>query len=182
MALADYDTSVEKIAALKAASLDPSIVNLNVWDSNYWTCTELGYVIFSVDVIRMKVSSIVYKVYERDFCPYPCDLILESGEEYLPSEIMSHVNDADIIYANPITKYQDRLAALYITPLTSILQNDSFTTGVNGSIIRQGSNAQIGTDWICQLYGIQSVAIPPGTTISTSSDGYIKYFDVPADW
>lgn len=185
MALSDYNDPVEKIAALKAATLDPALCNIYINAAGTFSCTEKAYMFFCYPTILVKTggattASIFTNPYS-DGVPY-CTLL--SGEVYSIDHTFFYVNDADIVYSDPIKTYQKRLAALYTTETTVKSLTETFTSGSNGSILVLCSDVTVGGKDIDGSNGLVTpLPIPAGTTLTCAGNfSYLRYFDVPADW
>lgn len=175
MTLADYDTSVEKIAALKAAALDPALININ---KTNFTSNGISYIIVSDN---FNVNGILINKYES----YSLDCYQVENNDIVTEErdIMFYIKDSDIVYSDPVTTYQNRLAAIYTTGLTRIAPSDSFTTGPHGSIIRHLRLTQISGEVIEVMDNNLNLPVPSGILVATqASPGSCSYFDVPPDW
>lgn len=174
MALADYDTAAEQIAALKAAALDPSLININ---KTNFTSSGISYILLSD---RFSVNGILLSEYEY-YC-IDCYQIQDNDVVVEEMDIMFYIKDSDIVYPDPITTYQNRLAGIYTTGLTEVDALDSFTTGVHGSIIRLLRLTEISGENIEVIENNFNLAVPPGTLVAVQTNGVCSYFDVPSGW
>ena len=179
MALADYDTSVEKIAALKAAQFDPNICNSTA--SNFTT----DDIIYILATSYLKINNVAMDSTENygDFY-VDCYKVLNNINIETNYPII-YIKDSDIVYSEPITTYQDRLAKIFEAIPITIGLSDNFTSGVNGSILIAGNRTSLnGVTFDWNTVWFKKFAIPAGITISTYSsfNSFCTYFDVPADW
>lgn len=179
MTLSDYSTSAEKIAALKSAMLDPSLVKIATAG---FTADDIIYVIcsdtFILNGFNMWSDS-----------PDGFNSRIDNGDivSGFGSIAMVYVKDSDIVYSAPVDTYQRRLSAILTTNLNGIGNGSSFTAGAYGALIPYGYGMKLSTGESLDDYGAVSgkmLPIPPGQIISTHSytDCVIRYFDVPSDW
>lgn len=175
MPLADYDTAVEKIAALKAAALDPALININ---KTNFTSNGISYIIVSDKFSVNGIPIVEYEYYCID-----CYQVENNDVVVEEQDIMFYIKDSDIVYPDPVTTYQNRLAGIYTTGLTEVAALDSFTTGTYGSIIRHIRSTQISGENIEVIENNLNLPVPPGILVATqASPGSCSYFDVPSDW
>lgn len=181
MPLADYDTSAEKIAALKCGLIDPSIANLTVSD---FTADTTLWVACAGDLV---LNGYIIKFRES----YGFNYRIHSGDVVgLDGEAMVYVKDNDINYSTPVELYQNRLATILETDAFEFGNGEIFTAGVNGSLL-------VLVNWVKLLtgqfiadtsYAVQEtsilVPIPAGQQLTTDSDmsSMARYFDVPSGW
>ena len=187
MPLSDYDDPVEKIAALKAATLDPALTYIHT--SNYDNILNLNEVVYIFDAfgdVYIIRDGIWYFTYDRDINVERIQLRLEADESCEHLDTLFYVKDSDITYSVPIMTYQDRLSSLYTTDVIFKKINESFVAGDNGSIITACNETTIGGGFkLYSTYGNTSILpVRSGITISVdnSSNAFCRYFDVPADW
>ena len=174
MALADYSTSVEKIAALKAAMIDPSIVTLLSNNATLNT-TETIYITYSpvptVDAISL------YSSHPNNY------IIVDTGHAVKGSSATTpviYIKDSDITYSDPITTYQDRLSYILSTPQT--FTSSTFTIGTYGSLFFIAYQLKINKggdlNFVSDVPGC--IPIPFGENISSLTGA--SYINVPSDW
>lgn len=174
MALADYDTAAEKIAALKAAMIDPSIITL-LSNGATLNTTETIYIAYCHSLYVDSIS--LYTSHPNNY------IIVETGHavkgHYANTPVL-YVKDSDIVYSDPITTYQDRLAHMLSTPQT--ITSSTFTIGANGSLlfITYALKIDKGGELLFQGDVTGCIPIPFGESI-TSLTG-VSYIDLPADW
>lgn len=174
MALADYSTSIEKIAALKCAMMDPALVTLSSYGGSL-TTTETVYIIngerYMIDGIETRLA------YAKNALIIGSAHTISGLYDY---DAFFYIKDSDIIYTDPITTYQNRLSYIFSTP--QIFSSSVFDIGVNGSLLFALNDIRInkgGTIYIHNSIS-ESVPIPAGETISNVAG--VSYLDVPSDW
>ena len=181
MPLSDYNNPVEKIAALKAATLDPALVQIKtiVTDSPY-TTTEDIFIFNFANTLNIKEGAITYNYLDINSADEIINEKLESGVILILGDSVMFINDVDIVYSDPITTYQNRLSTILNTAGT-ILSNDVLTPGENGSILLSAYHPQLADGSYLSYNAIHNpLPIPTGTILTET--GIAKYFDVPDDW
>ena len=184
MSLSDYNDPVEKIAALKAATLDPALVNILDSTDNPFNVTEDIYV-FNTEFCYLLIDGESRTLSASDGSHHSQEWLIESGEILKDFVIVYYVNDSDITYSDPIAIYQNRLIPCYTTSLTTVSGITPFTSGVNGAILVQGYKILNSNNDDYSFFSIVSPKpIPPNTTLHGGSAtlSYAKYFNVPDDW
>lgn len=175
MALADYSTSVEKIAALKCAMIDPSLANIVEYGGSLVT-TETVFIVYTTDFTIDGINMLT---------EHGADHIrIDSGHTvsgYTAYEPIIYIKDSDIVYTNPITTYQDRLSYIFSTP--QIFSSSGFTVGENGLLIFSVFELYINKGGLLRMWDTPShyIPIPSGEIISDSTSG-IAYINAPSDW
>ena len=182
MPLADYDTSVEKIAALKVAMIDPALVQIkNGLIDKPYTVTEDIH-IFYTDKLD-QVIGVDRELFDSSVHTRPIHILMQSGEILDNFDTLMFIKDSDIVYSNPITTYQDRLATIYSTIGTNITSG-TVTVGTNGSILLLSHLLQwTNNEYLARSAVNQPLPIPAGMQFNVNISGAIvKYFNVAADW
>ena len=177
MALSDYDTTAEKIAALMSAKMDPALINIE--DGNFTTD----------GIIYLAGGGSVYINGSNNIYGGGQSILagrIENNAVLSPygyGETIFYVKDSDIVYNNPIEIYQRRLAYILESDVNRI-DATTFTAGTYGSIITSPS---------CDLrYGSNDIDrqlhIPCNSVLAVAAGhviyaGYgLQYFDVQSDW
>lgn len=178
MALADYSTSVEKIAALQAALMDPAIMQITL---SPFTTTETIYIIRSISLSLNGV----------DFAPSN-GMKIDSGNDVdlyngAPFDFyILYVKDSDIVYSDPVSTYQDRLEKIYTGQYIDPAPDTPFTTGQYGSISVNPYSVDTITPYGILYYGTGEQGLykpyPISTQLKNGSSNTSLYFDVPVDW
>lgn len=182
MSLSDYDTSVEKIAALKAATLDPA---LTIYLTPYVEVT-LTESIFPITNQYILNGSEYHRLKHDETNTIPA--MLHSGDVIQnESGSVMYIKDSDIIYSDPITTYQNRIAAI----MQSHIQiSNEITVGLNGAIMKHiGYNGDLYIDDIWFFSEDTDGTIPhllplkSGDVVrSQISSTVFAYINLPADW
>ena len=185
MSLSDYNDPVEKIAALKAATLDPAILNvLDPGADSPFNVTEDIYV-FNTEFCYIFIDGYSRDLIDSDGSHHSQEWLIESGEILKDFLVVLYVKDSDITYSDPITTYQNRLAACYTTPPTTAYGTNSFASNANGAILVQGHKILNSNNNDYSFYSITTPKpIPPNTTLhgGNATESFAKYFNVPDDW
>lgn len=174
MALADYSTSVEKIAALKCAMLDPSIVTL-LNNGATLNTTETIHIVYCHGLVVDGIS--LYSSHPNNY------IIVETGHavkgQYANTPVL-YVKDSDIVYSDPVTTYQDRLAYILSTPQT--ITSSTFIIGANGSLLFIMYQLKIdkGGELLFQGDVTGCIPIPFGESITSLTGA--SYINLPAGW
>ena len=173
MVLADYDTAVEQIAALKCAMMDPSLVNIVSYNGTLTTTEK----VFIINWYDLKIDGVeMFDAHGGN------NIVIDSGHTvsgYYSDNLIMYIKDSDIIYTDPITLYQDRLAYSFST--TQIISSSVFSVGVNGSLLFGRDSVKVNKSGLISIKSpSECIPIPAGETIG--SVGNVTYFDVPSDW
>lgn len=181
MALSDYNNPVEKIAALKAATLDPSLIQYEYDATKIMSVTETIYLVHSPDGLYLIDGIGGWKNLEYDLNSVNSSIRpFYTGVDIAYGHSILYIKDADIVYPDPIKTYQTRLAACYTTPTTTVI-DASFTTGVYGSIALSSYIIQRDGQDVFDAAGLSCpIPLPPSTEYVVPEASV--YFDVPADW
>ena len=187
MALADYDTAVEKIAALRSAFIDPALVNYHAYGTTFNTSEPIYLVANNVDSrigsLRIPRTAVGAAAMAMEAFGVPTRIgtgkaidIQDSGWSF------AYINDSDIVYSDPITTYQNRLAILY--EAETIISGD-FTVGEYGAILSY-SNVYSGS---LSINGSKVYKDLSGIMFPVKKDDAISYgfyngshIDLTADW
>lgn len=189
MSLSDYNDPVEKIAALRAAWLDPALTQFktDVSDEPY-TVTEDIYVYYA-SYLEQKLIAQDGTIYNEEYATAPLNLKFNSGDVLSAFLSVHYVADADIVYSDPIGVYQKRLAAIDVADTINVgyiaVPTQTFTAGANGSILKSSHSIRFADgSYFASRGGGHPLPVPAGITISVDGSGksLAKYFDVPADW
>lgn len=177
MALADYSTTIEKIAALMSAKMDPALINIEDGD---FTTDGIIYLAGGGSVY-IDGSNVMYGGGDSMLAGR-----IENNAVLTPfgyGKTIFYVKDSDIVYNNPIEIYQRRLAYILESDVNRI-DATTFTAGTYGSIITSpSSELRYGSNDINRQLHIPCnsvLAVASGHTIYA---GYgLQYFDVQSDW
>ena len=183
MALADYSTSAEKIAALKAAMIDPSLIQMAT--SNF-TTTENIYDITKCPYVN-GMTTVVF--YDNNSCIpsiTPTGSILTDITEH--TMVFLYIKDSDIVYPDPISTYQNRLANIIESELITENSYATVDAGANGSMVKSLGNhgylyinsrdSGVYMDTPIPL----QIVIPNGNEFESHGSYAFTYIDLPADW
>lgn len=183
MALTDYDTAAEKIAALKCAMIDPALVNL-----------ETGTLNVSEDIHLVTYRTVLNGIAMRGL-----DHALKIPPKISSGNVLSgwaflYIKDSDIVYTDPITTYQNRLSEIIDAELRAV-PHTGFTAGSNGALLTGVFNYEeiyISGSQVMHLHDIGYyhgpallTPIKNGQTVTTGYNHLnptMTYIDLPAGW
>lgn len=180
MPLADYDTSVEKIAALKAAMIDPALVYLAT--SNFITDDNIY-------TISRRYSIGGFQAGQRHDNNLSIPSRIAIGTSLTDIYGLYYIKDSDITYSDPITTYQDRLAMIIESNIQIMDGFTSTNAGTYGSMILsvEDENSIKINDISINCYNRYSsipfqIVVAAGSNFKSSGSEGIEYIDLPADW
>ena len=178
MALADYDTAAEKIAALSYTMMDPSSASIATTDFTtnevIWAIAAGKLILNGLSIDSMESPGFSYRINVGD--------VVELG-----GYAMVYIKDSDIILNNDIIElYQNRLARILETDVLYFSNGGSMTAGTYGSLLLSSYYVKLTTGHFIKRSGVKAMLIPippgQGLTCDANTSYGSKYFDVPSDW
>ena len=184
MALADYSTAEEKIAALKCAMIDPDLI---YFEDGVLNVSETIHLVTNVIIL----NSVEMFNWHDNMGLIPPKI--SSGNTVSPAATANgaaaflYVKDGDIDYSDPITLYKNRLV--------NIMESEyhiasGLTVGADGALIitcAEDSLININGLKIGGSWGFTTIPfylpLKSGYVITTQySNDPIGYIDLPSDW
>lgn len=180
MPLADYDTSVEKIAAYKAALIDPALIQIAT--SNFTTNDNIYTINRDYQINAYSTA------YEHDNHLSVTGRIA-NNTALTGINTLLYINDSDIVYPDPITTYQDRLAMIIESDIQVMRSYTPTDAGTYGSMILEVSEGYVieinnestrcSTEYTTIPF---QIVVPFGNNFRASIGKNLEYIDLPSDW